>query len=135
MPHTLYQIDMYGMFDDEVRLIADSYNEIEINPNILFLNNQNDYNRIQQKSVKIAILFNVKWDSTSKLARRTFHSLGSYLNDYILMIDIDCFDWTDVCNKENIVEYPTLAFTESNTIVKTYQGSTDENEMGLALFR
>jgi hypothetical protein len=51
------------------------------------------------------------------------------------MIDIDCFDWTDVCNEENIIEWPTLMLTESETTMKMYQGSTNENEMTLALFR
>ncbi|CAF1311812.1 unnamed protein product [Rotaria sordida] len=127
--------NIYGMFDDEVRYIADAYDEIEIDPNVLFLKNQEDYYRSQEKHLKNAILFTVKWDSTSKLARKTFHQLALYLHNYLSMIDIDCFDWTDICNEENIFEWPTLILTENKTIMKIYQGSTDKNEMALALFR
>ncbi|CAF2983319.1 unnamed protein product, partial [Rotaria sp. Silwood2] len=125
----------YGMIDDEVRYIADAYNEIEINPNVLFLKNPKDYHHIQEKHSKTAILFTVKWDSSSKLARNTFHQLALNLHNYLSMIDIDCFDWTDICNEENIIEWPTLVLIENEKIIKTYQGSTDKNEMALALFR
>ncbi|CAF3678870.1 unnamed protein product, partial [Rotaria sordida] len=127
--------NIYGMFDDEVRYIADAYDEIEIDPNVLFLKNQEDYYHSQEKHLKNAILFTVKWDSTSKLARKTFHQSALYLHNYLSMIDIDCFDWTDICNEENIFEWPTLILTENKTIMKIYQGSTDKNEMALALFR
>ncbi|CAF1145737.1 unnamed protein product [Rotaria sordida] len=127
--------NIHGMFDDEVRYIADAYDEIEIDPNVLFLKNQEDYYHNQEKHLKNAILFTVKWDSTSKLARKTFHQLALYLHNYLSMIDIDCFDWTDICNEENIFEWPTLILTENKTIMKIYQGSTDKNEMALALFR
>ena len=40
-----------------------------------------------------------------------------------------------ICNEENIFEWPTLILTENKTIMKIYQGSTDKNEMALALFR
>jgi len=123
------------MFDDEVRYISDRYNEIEINPNVIFLKTNEDYHHLRQKYPQSAILFTVKWDSTSKLARRTFHRIASRLIDHIPMIDIDCFDWTDVCNEENVIEWPTLMLTESETTMKMYQGSTNENEMTLALFR
>ena len=115
------------MFDDEVRSITDSYPEFKINPNIHF----EDY----QNYEKSAILFTVKWDSTSKLARRTFHQLGSYLTNYLSMIDIDCFDWTDICQRENITQWPTLILRENETMKRIYQGSTNRDEMGLALFR
>ncbi|CAF3767554.1 unnamed protein product [Rotaria sp. Silwood1] len=130
-----YLENEYGMIDDEVRYIADSYNEIEINSNVIFLKNQEDYHHIQEKYSKTAILFTVKWDSTSKLARKTFHEIALYLHNYLSMIDIDCFDWTDICNEENIFEWPTLILIENKTIKKIYQGSTDKNEMTLALFR
>lgn len=123
------------MFDDEVRHLADRYEEIEINPNVIFLKSSKDYQDILQKHSKTAVLFNVKWDATSHLARRTFHIIPSYLNNYLIMLDIDCFDWTDVCREENMIEWPTLAFVENGKIIKTYQGSTDKHEMALALFR
>ena len=123
------------MFDDEVRHIADTYPELEVNPNIHFLKKPDDYQNFRQKYPKSAILFTVKWDSTSKLARRSFHQLGSDLINYLSMIDIDCFDWTDICNQENILQWPTLVLTENETTVKIYEGSTNKDEMGLALFR
>jgi hypothetical protein len=126
---------MYGMFDDEVRHIADTYTEFEINPNILFLKTAEDYHHLRQKYPKSAILFTVRWDSTSKLARKTFHQLASHLINYLPMIDVDCFDWTDICNAENIVQWPTLILTENETMTKVYQGSTNEDEIALTLFR
>ncbi|CAF3652742.1 unnamed protein product [Adineta steineri] len=127
--------NMYGMFDDEVRYISENCcSEIEINPNVHFLKTSNDYYTYREKYPKSAILFTVKWDSTSKLARKTFHSLSSRLNNYLPMIDIDCFDWTDICNDENIYQWPTLSLTDLTTN-KIYQGSTNENEMALNLFR
>ncbi|UJR22535.1 hypothetical protein I4U23_025584 [Adineta vaga] len=125
----------YGMIDDEVRYLADSFNEIEPNPNVIFLKTQNDYFQIRKTSPKTAVLFTVKWDSTSKLARRTFHHLALHLHTYLPMIDIDCFDWTDLCHEENILQWPTLILTENIPESKRYQGSTNEQEMGLTLFR
>ncbi|CAF4093443.1 unnamed protein product, partial [Adineta steineri] len=70
--------NMYGMFDDEVRYISETCcNEIETNPNVHFLKTSNDYYTYREKYPKSAILFTVKWDSTSKLARKTFHNLSS----------------------------------------------------------
>ncbi|CAF1177421.1 unnamed protein product [Adineta ricciae] len=123
--------NMYGMIDDEVRYLADSLNEIELNPKVRFLETEDDYYRIRRTFPKAAILFTIRWDSTSKLARRTFHRLAWHLHTYLPMIEIDCFDWTDLCDKENIIQWPTLILAENLTESKTYRGSTNEQEMKL----
>jgi hypothetical protein len=123
------------MFDDEVRDRVDTMDELEVNSHVISLEKQDEYHHLRNKYPKSAILFTVRWDSTSKLARRTFHRLASRLTDYLPMINIDCFDWTDVCNQENIIEWPTLILTDGETRITIYQGSTDEDEMGLILFR
>lgn len=128
-------VDEFGMFDDDVRYIADSFEHVIISPNVLFLKNQDDYHRIQESNSKLAILFTVRWDSTSKLARKTFHEIASYMNNYITMLDIDCFDWTTLCSEENILEWPILILSENKTKRKIYKGSTDKSEMASALFQ
>ncbi|CAF1047082.1 unnamed protein product [Adineta ricciae] len=127
--------NMYGMIDDEVRYLADSLNEIEVNPKVRFLQTEDDYYRIRRTFPKAAILFTIRWDSTSKLARRTFHRLAWHLHTYLPMVEIDCFDWTDLCEKESIIQWPTLILAENLTESKTYRGSTNEQEMKLKLFR
>jgi hypothetical protein len=126
---------MHGMVDDEVRHLADQLDEIEPNPHMLFLKTENDYHHIRRMHPKSAVLFTVRWDATSKLARRTWHHLASQLHPYVTMVDIDCFDWTELCDVEHIIEWPTLVFHDQTTARKIYQGSTDEQEMALALLR
>ena len=123
------------MVDDEVRYLADGLNEIELNPKVRFLETEDEYYRIRRTFPKLAILFTVRWDSASKLARWTFHRLAWHLHTYLPMVEIDCFDWTDLCEKENIIQWPTLILAESLTESKTYRGSTNEQEMKLKLFR
>ncbi|CAF2129326.1 unnamed protein product [Rotaria magnacalcarata] len=125
----------YGMFDDEVRHLADAIKNIKIDPSVFFLKDHDDYHRFLGNHSNTAILFTVRWDSTSKLARKTFHEIAPQLNKFISMIDIDCFDWTDLCDEENIFEWPTLLLIENKIRKKIYVGSTDKNEMALALFR
>ncbi|CAF3934661.1 unnamed protein product [Rotaria magnacalcarata] len=129
------RIDDYGMFDDEVRHLADAIKNIKIDPSVFFLKDHDDYHRFLGNHSNTAILFTVRWDSTSKLARKTFHEIAPQLNKFISMIDIDCFDWTDLCDEENIFEWPTLLLIENKIRKKIYVGSTDKNEMALALFR
>ncbi|CAF1304021.1 unnamed protein product [Rotaria magnacalcarata] len=125
----------YGMFDDEVRHLADAIKNIKIDPSVFFLKDHDDYHRFLGNHSNTAILFTVRWDSTSKLARKTFHEIAPQLKKFISMIDIDCFDWTDLCDEENIFEWPTLLLIENKIRKKIYVGSTDKNEMALALFR
>ncbi|CAF3620235.1 unnamed protein product [Rotaria socialis] len=125
----------YGMFDDEVRRLADAIGNIKIDPSVFFLKDHDDYHRFQGNHSNTAVLFTVRWDSTSKLARKTFHEIAPQLNQFISMMDIDCFDWTDLCDEENIFEWPTLLLIENKIVKKIYEGSTDKNEMTLALFR
>ncbi|CAF3772960.1 unnamed protein product [Rotaria magnacalcarata] len=129
------RIDDYGMFDDEVRHLADAIKNIKIDPSVFFLKDHDDYHRFLGNHSNTAILFTVRWDSTSKLARKTFHEIAPQLKKFISMIDIDCFDWTDLCDEENIFEWPTLLLIENKIRKKIYVGSTDKNEMALALFR
>lgn len=123
------------MIDDEVRHLADRFEEIEINPKVIFLKAERDYRLISQESPQRAVLFTVKWDSTSKLARRTFHQIAARLPESIALMDIDCFDWTDICHEGNIVEWPTLMVTGKEGKTNVYRGSTDADEMALFLFR
>jgi hypothetical protein len=132
---SLFFIDEYGMFDDEVRYLADRIGEIETHSSVIILQNHDDYHRIREQYRKRAVLFTVRWDGTSKLARQSFHRLASRMIDHLPMINIDCFDWIDVCNEEKILEWPTLILIENETMSSIYRGSTDEYEMASALFR
>ena len=123
------------MFDDEVRHLADHVEEIEIHPRVIFLNTERDYRLLSQERSPRAVLYTVKWDSTSKLARRAFHQIASRLPESVALADVDCFDWTDLCQEEKIIEWPTLIVTDEGGARNVYRGSTDEDEMALFLFR
>jgi hypothetical protein len=124
------------MLDDEVRYAADhSSYDIELDSRVILIKNRKDYLALDEHYPIRVILFTVKWDSTSKLARRTFHRLPSRWTESIAMIDIDCFDWTDLCHEQNIIQWPTLLIINKDKQTNLYHGSTDEDEMALFIFR
>jgi hypothetical protein len=56
----------------------------------------------------VAIVFSV--DARCQVFLPVFDDAASELahNGHISMAAIDCFDWTDVCQKANISSYPTI---------------------------
>lgn len=38
---------------------------------------------------------------------------------------VDCFDWTDVCGKQNITRYPTVQIYKKNKEPVEYKGLLD----------
>jgi hypothetical protein len=128
-------IDEYGMFDDEVRYLAEGVDEVQVDARVAFLTTPDDYQRLRQTHAHVAVLFTVKWDPTSKLARRAFHQIAAAgLTDLLTLIDVDCFDWTEICDREAIFEWPTLLLFEKGTGTM-YEGSTNADEMASFLIR
>lgn len=42
---------------------------------------------------------------------------------------VNCYDWTDVCQKENIIIYPTLRVYKDGKQAWDYKGPQDTNAM------
>ena len=38
---------------------------------------------------------------------------------------VDCYDWTDVCGKQNITSYPTIRIYKKGQGYTTYRGALD----------
>ena len=125
------------MFDDEVRHLAERVDDVQADARVAFLTTSNDYQRLRQTHAHVAVLFTVKWDPTSKLARRAFHQIATAgLTDLLTLVDVDCFDWTEICDREAIFEWPTLRlFVKEGEEVYEYEGSTNADEMTSFLVR
>lgn len=127
------------MIDDEVRYLADyQANQWQIYPNVIFLKKTQDFDQFDKNDTTFVVLFTVKWDSTSKLARQSFHQLAESLLaslKYVHMIDIDCYDWTEICEREKIYEWPTLMVKDQRGNKHIYSGSTDPKQILLFIVR
>ena len=42
---------------------------------------------------------------------------------------VSCFDWTDVCSKNNITAYPTIRVYRKNKEYREYKGMLDANSI------
>ncbi len=132
------QLDIHGMIDDEVRYMADQQtNQWQINPHVMLLKETNDFDDLRREKKILVVLFTVKWDSTSKLARQSFHQLaGSLVTlEHLHLLDIDCYDWTEICEREMIHEWPTLVVEDRQGNTHRYSGSTDPHQILLFVAR
>ncbi|XP_013406303.1 thioredoxin domain-containing protein 16-like [Lingula anatina] len=82
---------------------------------------------IQEKDL-VAVLFYFKMDAESMAFLRSFAdaSLDVYTNSADSpLASIECWDWTDVCGKQNITQYPVLRIYRKNMEPVEYKGMWD----------
>lgn len=127
--------DVHGMFDDELRNYVDRLDPIDIDTDVVFLKAIDDYRSIDLDQTPVVILFSLKWDSTSFLARRAFHQVAKSLKNFVKFVDIDCFDWTELCEEEKLVEWPQMFVIKRDKTKVWYRGTSNVDELSKFLFR
>ncbi|ESO86148.1 hypothetical protein LOTGIDRAFT_235523 [Lottia gigantea] len=74
----------------------------------------------------LLILFYLHFDAKSMAVLRIFGESAEMLKDEKSQLaSLSCYDWTDVCGKQNISRYPTIRLYQNGKYVNDYRGAFD----------
>ncbi|XP_031567813.1 thioredoxin domain-containing protein 16-like [Actinia tenebrosa] len=83
----------------------------------------------------LVVNFFQPWDSRSRALVGPYVQAALSLgkkdigNFNVRLARVNCFDWTDVCQNNNITTYPTIKFYRKGSDELTYQGALDEDNL------
>ncbi|XP_046853147.1 uncharacterized protein LOC124446347 [Xenia sp. Carnegie-2017] len=122
--------------DDEVAVAGyEIYYTKAVNDSHVPKLNDTSFNRTVTKFDISVVFFFLPWDARSQAfspsyagaAKKLVETDGSDVK--IGVHQVNCFDWEDVCGKENIISYPTIRIYRRNQLPIDYNGILDETSL------
>ena len=65
-------------------------------------------------------MFTITDDHRNRLVLRLYNDAAAHLPDHRLHV-LDCYDWTDVCKKINVTQFPTIRIYKKGSFLP-YKG-------------
>ncbi|XP_072032588.1 thioredoxin domain-containing protein 16-like isoform X2 [Amphiura filiformis] len=120
--------------DDAVALAVDQMKPLKLNlTDIPHLTDKTFAEHLKKNKISI-VLFTVKWDPRSLAFLHPYHQAAKTLmKDFSLekspLARVECSDWPDVCDKNNVTRFPTIKVFEWKKFVRDYTGSLDTDSV------
>ena len=112
--------------DDQVALGAYSLRKNTIKESYIVLNDKNFIKETKNHQLKV-VLFHLPFDIQSQAFIRVYSEAAHALKQdgVNVLAAINCFDWTDVCAKNNITSYPLVRIYRKGQKPTDYKGLLD----------
>ncbi|XP_064600782.1 thioredoxin domain-containing protein 16-like [Liolophura sinensis] len=121
---SLYLSSLVEQLDDQVAKSVHDLKKKDLRlENIPALTDKTFPQTLQQKDLAV-ILFYLKVNTPSAAFLHAYAEAGASFKspDESPLARVECFDWTDVCQKENITMYPTVHFYRKGQRQMVYNG-------------
>ena len=95
-----------------------------------------DFQNLQESAAdffpdQMVVMFYMDGDSASKSVGPIFSKVGKSFDKALNFVGVSCARHRDVCNKEEIRQYPTFKFYGPRENRKTFSGSPSVKSLGM----
>ncbi|NWX92412.1 TXD16 protein, partial [Nothoprocta pentlandii] len=81
--------------------------------------------------VRMVVLFYASWEAVSLAVLRSYVEVADHLKGTpgLLLSKVNCWDWPEVCTKENITQFPAIKIYKKGEQSLTYKGMLGSEEL------
>ncbi|KFO74599.1 Thioredoxin domain-containing protein 16, partial [Cuculus canorus] len=80
---------------------------------------------------RTVVLFYASWEAVSLAVLRSYIEVADHLKGTrgVLLSRVNCWDWPDLCKKENVIQFPTIKIYEKGERSMMYNGMWGTEEL------
>ncbi|XP_078380854.1 uncharacterized protein LOC144663697 isoform X2 [Oculina patagonica] len=125
--------------DDEVSASIQKAKPIVVPESLVPALTDKTFDVIKNENDLLVVDFFQPWDSRCKAFLQPYVDAATHLSNLdvgdfaIKLARVNCFDWTDVCQKNNITVYPTIKMFRKGSDEVIYNGPLDSDHLSKAV--